>query len=61
MAENLELLFKLRGDSAGAKTAISETRAAVAQLRSQFGGELGQMQRVSTVALGQVTQSLAQV
>ncbi|MGI8838663.1 MAG: hypothetical protein ACR2H4_18770, partial [Pyrinomonadaceae bacterium] len=42
-------------------TAISETRAAVAQLRSQFGGELGQMQRVSTVALGQVTQSLAQV
>lgn len=58
MADDLSLLLKIKGDSASGKAAISETRAAIAQLRSTFGTEFGAMQNVATNALGKVTQSL---
>lgn len=44
MADDLSLLFRIRGDAAGAKQAAAETRAAVASLRSQLGGEFNAIQ-----------------
>lgn len=57
MADSLSLLFKLRGDSSGVKTATAESRAAIKQLRTDFGSEIGQMNAVATRAFGSVTTS----
>lgn len=42
MADDLSLLFRIRGDSSGALKATAETRAAVNQLRQSFGPQLTQ-------------------
>jgi hypothetical protein len=55
---DLGLLFKIRGDSAGAKAAVADTRAAISQLRNSFGSEFGQIQNIANSALGSVTSSL---
>jgi len=36
MADNLDLLFKIRGDSSGAKSAAADAKAAVAGLKGEF-------------------------
>jgi flagellar capping protein FliD len=41
-ANETSLLLRIRGDAAGGKAAVAETRAAVAQLRQSFGPELTQ-------------------
>jgi hypothetical protein len=38
MADDLSLLFKIRGDASGAKNAAAETKAALAGLRTEFSG-----------------------
>lgn len=58
MADDLSLLFRIRGDAAGAKQATAETRAAVAQLKTSLGGEFNQIQRVGQTALTGVGNSL---
>lgn len=45
--DDLSLLLKIRGDSAGGKQAVHETRAAIVSLRSQMGSEFGQMQNAA--------------
>lgn len=42
MADDLSLLFRIRGDSSGALKATAETRTAVNQLRQSFGPQLTQ-------------------
>lgn len=58
MADDLSLLFKIRGDAAGAKQATAETRAAVASLRSQLGGEFNAMQSAGQSALANLGNSV---
>jgi hypothetical protein len=41
-ANETSLLLRIRGDAAGGKAAVAETRAAVAQLRQSFGPQLTQ-------------------
>lgn len=50
MADDLSLLFRLRGDSTGLKAASVEGRAAISQLKQAFGPELA-----STVSLSNKT------
>lgn len=52
------LLFKIRGDASGAKHATAETRAAVASLRSQLGGEFNAMQSAGQSALANLGNSV---
>lgn len=58
MADDLSLLFKIRGDAAGAKTATAETRAAVAQLKSSLGTEFNQIQNAGQKALAGIGDNL---
>lgn len=58
MADDLSLLLKIRGDSAGAKAAIAETRAAVASLRGSFGSELAQMNNASNATVDALSNNL---
>lgn len=58
MADDLSLLFKLRGDSSGIKTASAEARAAVNQLKNSFGPELTQTVTVANRAFANVAENL---
>lgn len=58
MADDLSLLFKIRGDAAGAKAATAETRAAVAALRSQLGSDFSGMQKAGESALAGIGDKL---
>lgn len=58
MAENLDLLFKIRGDAAGATRAAADTRAAIAQLRQSAGSDFNAIQGVSQNALKSIGDSL---
>lgn len=51
MADDLSLLLRIRGDSTGAKTAASETRAAIASLRASGSADLNQLQKAGQTAL----------
>lgn len=51
------LLLKIKGDSAGAKAAVAETRAAMATLRTSAGSEMNSL-RVSTTNAAQGTRQL---
>jgi hypothetical protein len=57
---DLGLLFKLKGDNTSAKASITETRAAIATLRSSFGNELNVMQGVANRSFASITQNLNQ-
>lgn len=59
MADELSLLFRLRGDSSGVKTATAEARAAVNQLRQSFGPELTQTVTVANRAFSSLQDNLA--
>ena len=61
MADNLDLLFRIRGDATGAKNASEQARQAVHQLRTSATSDLRQIQQSSTQSLGNVTQSLSQI
>jgi hypothetical protein len=61
MADNLDLLFRIRGDATGAKNATEQARQAVHQLRTSATSDLKQIQQSSTQSLGSVTQSLTQL
>lgn len=50
MADDLSLLFKIRGDASGAKQASAETRAAIAQLRTQTITDSRAIQQSTTTA-----------
>lgn len=54
MADDLSLLFRLRGDAAGLKTATAEGRAAVNQLKQAFGPELVQTVSATNKAFNDV-------
>src|SRR6185369_6311161 len=58
MASDLSLLFQLRADNAQAKTVLADTRAAVTQLRSQFGKDLNGMQGVAKSALADIGENV---
>ena len=58
---DLSLLFKLRGDASGVKTATAESRQAIASLRGSLGSEFATIQQTSQRALGSVVQSLTTV
>lgn len=61
MADNLDLLFRIRGDATGAKNATEQARQAVHQLRTSTTSDLKQIQQSSVQSLGSVTQSLSQI
>lgn len=58
MADELSLLFKIRGDAAGVKSATAEAKAAVAQLRQSFGPELAQTVSVTNKAFSEIADNL---
>lgn len=58
MADDLSLLLKIKGDSAGGKAAIADTRAAIAQLRATTTAEFGQIQNVSNKAFASISDNL---
>ena len=58
MADDLSLLFRLKADNAQAKAAISDTRAAVAQLRQSFGPELTQTVTAANSAFSTISDNL---
>jgi hypothetical protein len=51
MADDLSLLLKIKGDSAGAKTAVAEARTAIASLRQSFGSDFAAMEKAGQSAL----------
>lgn len=55
---DLNLLFKLRGDASGLKTATAEGRAAVNQLKQSFGPELTQTVSVANQAFASIADNL---
>ena len=55
---DLSLLFKLRGDASGLKTATAEGRAAINQLKQSFGPELTQTINVANRAFASASDSL---
>lgn len=57
MADDLSLLLKIKGDSAGGKAAVAETRAAMATLRTSVGSEMNALRTHTTSA----TRSTAQL
>ncbi len=57
-SSDLSLLFRIRGDAAGAKQATAETRAAVAQLRTSLGSEFNQIQSAGQKALSGIGDNL---
>lgn len=58
MPDDLSLLLKIRGDASSGKTAVAETRAALAQLRSTAGSEFNQIANVSNKAFSSITDNL---
>lgn len=58
MADDLSLLLKIRGDSAGGRAAVAETRAAIASLRSSLGNEFGAIQNAGSKAFASITDNL---
>lgn len=56
--DSLSLLFRLRGDSSGVKTASAEARAAVNQLKQSFGPELTQTITVANRAFASLQDNL---
>lgn len=60
MADNLDLLFRLKAQNQ-ASPAIHAAQSDVTKLQQSFGTNFGQMQRVATTALNQVTTSLTNV
>lgn len=61
MADDLSLLLRIRGDSAGATKATADTRAAIQQLRNSATTDLKSVQAASTASLSSVTSSLSQI
>ena len=58
MADDLSLLFRLRGDSSGALKATAETRTAVNQLRQSFGPQLTESVNVANRAFSGLNDNL---
>lgn len=58
MADDLSLLFRLKADNAQAKAVITDTRAAVAQLRESFGPQLTQSVTVANKAFSDIGDNL---
>lgn len=58
MADDLSLLFRLRGDAASLKQASSEGRAAINQLKQSFGPELSQTVNVANRAFSEIADNL---
>lgn len=58
MADDLSLLFRLRGDAASLKQASSEGRAAINQLKQSFGPELSQTVNVANRAFSEIGENL---
>jgi hypothetical protein len=58
MADDLSLLFRLRGDSSGAVKATADARAAVNQLRQSFGPQLTESVNVANKAFSGLSNSL---
>lgn len=58
MADDLSLLFRLRGDAASLKQASSEGRAAINQLKQSFGSELSQTVNVANRAFSEIGENL---
>lgn len=58
MADDLSLLFRLRGDASGIRTATSEARAAVNQLKQSFGPELTQSVTLANKAFAGISDNL---
>lgn len=59
MSQNeTSLLIRIRGDSAGGKAAVAETRAAVAQLRQSFGPQLTQTVTVANKSFSDLGDNL---
>lgn len=58
MADDLSLLFKIRGDAAGATKAASDTRAAIATLKTHVGSDFHAMQTASKSALQSIGDNL---
>lgn len=53
------LLLRIRGDAAGGKAAVAETRAAIASLRTSSSKDFAGMQTAATGALGSITSSMS--
>lgn len=60
-ADELALLFRLKGDASGVRTATAEARAAIGQIKQAFGPELAQTVSVTNKAFSDVGVNLAQV
>lgn len=58
MADELSLLFRLKGENAQLKSTIAESRAAVAQLRESFGPQLTQSVTVANKAFSDIGDNL---
>lgn len=58
--DDISLLFRIRADAAGVKTATSEAKAAVAQLRQSFGPELAQTVSISNKTFSDLANNLSQ-
>ena len=58
MADDLSLLFRLRGDSSGAVKATADARAAVNQLRQSFGPQLTESVNVANRAFSGLNDNL---
>ena len=58
MADDLSLLFRLRGDSSGALKATADARAAVNQLRQSFGPQLTESVNVANRAFSGLNDNL---
>lgn len=58
MAEDTSLLLRIKGDAAGGKAAVAETRAAIATLRSTAGTEFKAMENASKGAFEEIGKHL---
>lgn len=58
MADELSLLWKIRGDASGVKQALAESRAAVTQLKQSFGPELTQAVSLSNKVFADLGENL---
>lgn len=61
MADNLDLLFRIRGDATGAKNATEQARQAVHQLRTSTTSDLRHIQQSSTRSFSAISESITQV
>lgn len=60
-ANENSLLLRIRGDSSGGRAAVSETRQAIAGLRTSATSDLKAIQTASTSSLGGITQAAGQL